>query len=132
MYNEWTFDFINEHEIWVNFEVRADIQKCIHAYRQTHQYHESAWPRGRVEWKLSSVLYFSTRNLIPNSTRNLIPNRNDMNIFSLFFPSAAICNLRRELLRQAVFTKTQLRKGFQKNNGGKCDHFSSWPPPPSP
>ena len=22
-----------------------------------------------------------------------------------------------------------LREGFQKNNGGKCDHFPSWPPP---
>ena len=40
-----TLDFIINYELWVKFEVAPDR----HADRQTHQYHDSAWPRGRAE-----------------------------------------------------------------------------------
>ena len=30
----------------------------------------------------------------------------------------------------ASVTHAPIREGFKKNNGGKCDHFPSWPPPP--
>ena len=38
----------------------GDTQRDMLTHRQTHQYHDSAWSRGRAEWKLLGYLQKST------------------------------------------------------------------------
>ena len=53
---EWWVTF----ELWVSFESwvrggQTDRQTSRHTDKHTHQYQDSAWPKGRAEWKGLSV-----------------------------------------------------------------------------
>ena len=53
---EWIW-FMCKYELWVymNYEWKwisgGEAPTHTHRHTQTHQYHDSAWPRGQAEWK---------------------------------------------------------------------------------
>ena len=60
---------MGEYELWVNMIIGGICiigeyefwrgHTCTHTDRHRHQYHDSAWPRGRAGWKVYTMRFFA-------------------------------------------------------------------------